>query len=170
LFIVIACDGIWDVMSNEEVVQFVYSKLSDWKTMRAAQGKNGIMAVITRNIQEIAAKVCDELLLECLRRGSEDNMSLLLVLLPAMVEGVCDEPDDSNQLVASTPRGATSGCDCGSPTFDTPECMASPSPLYLPGTLEDEEGDDGCSPGGGDGAEQATHQSAPSPIRATKLF
>lgn len=57
--LVLACDGIWDVMSNDEVGQFVYSK---W-----AEG------------EKILAKIGDELLSECLTRGSRDNMTVLIV-------------------------------------------------------------------------------------------
>ena len=58
-FLILACDGVWDVMSNEEVGQFVYGK---WK-----QGMT------------VLAEVGDELLKECLARGSRDNMTALIV-------------------------------------------------------------------------------------------
>jgi len=58
-FLILACDGIWDVMSNEEVGNFVYKK---W-----VEG------------ERVLAKVGDELLNECLTRGSRDNMTVLIV-------------------------------------------------------------------------------------------
>ncbi|XP_017155439.1 protein phosphatase 1B [Drosophila miranda] len=60
-FLVIACDGIWDVMSSEGVCAFIRSRLC-----------------VTANINSIVNSVLDI----CLHKGSRDNMSLLLVLLP----------------------------------------------------------------------------------------
>lgn len=59
-FMLLCCDGIFDVMTNEEVREFVRSKL-----------KGG-----TRNAKEI----CEALLDECLKKGSRDNMSVILIL------------------------------------------------------------------------------------------
>uniref|UniRef100_K3WL74 PPM-type phosphatase domain-containing protein n=1 Tax=Globisporangium ultimum (strain ATCC 200006 / CBS 805.95 / DAOM BR144) TaxID=431595 RepID=K3WL74_GLOUD len=59
-FLVLACDGIFDVMSNDQLRKFIRSKL-----------KNGV-----RNPKEI----CEQLLDECLAKGSRDNMSAVIVL------------------------------------------------------------------------------------------
>jgi len=61
-FLLIACDGIWDVMSNAEVLEFVYKQLQ---------------------IREDRAEICDNLIEECFQRGSRDNMSVVLVTFPA---------------------------------------------------------------------------------------
>ena len=58
-FVVLACDGIWDVMTNEEVASFVVSR------------------VATTTLENIAAQLLDE----CLRRKSGDNMSAYIVKL-----------------------------------------------------------------------------------------
>ncbi|XP_017052699.1 protein phosphatase 1B isoform X2 [Drosophila ficusphila] len=60
-FIIIACDGIWDVMSSSEVSEFIGSRL-----------------LVTKDIPMIVNSVMDI----CLHRGSRDNMTLLLILLP----------------------------------------------------------------------------------------
>ncbi|KAL4612968.1 protein phosphatase 1B-like isoform X1 [Arapaima gigas] len=60
-FVVLACDGIWDVMSNEELCQFVRSRLEVWDDLE---------------------KVCNEVVDTCLHKGSRDNMSVVLVCLP----------------------------------------------------------------------------------------
>lgn len=57
-FIILACDGVWDVMSNEEVADFVRSRLLLYDDM---------------------VTVCNELLDTCLAKGSRDNMSAVLV-------------------------------------------------------------------------------------------
>uniref|UniRef100_A0A8C6U0X4 protein-serine/threonine phosphatase n=1 Tax=Neogobius melanostomus TaxID=47308 RepID=A0A8C6U0X4_9GOBI len=60
-FIVLACDGIWDVMSNEELCEFVRSRLM---------------------VCEDLEKICNAVVDTCLHKGSRDNMSVVLVCLP----------------------------------------------------------------------------------------
>ncbi|XP_033841262.2 LOW QUALITY PROTEIN: protein phosphatase 1bb [Periophthalmus magnuspinnatus] len=60
-FIVLACDGIWDVMSNEDVCEFVRSRLQ---------------------VCEDLEKICNSVVDTCLHKGSRDNMSVVLVCLP----------------------------------------------------------------------------------------
>uniref|UniRef100_A0A8C7HFQ5 Protein phosphatase 1A n=1 Tax=Oncorhynchus kisutch TaxID=8019 RepID=A0A8C7HFQ5_ONCKI len=60
-FIVLACDGIWDVMANEELCNFVRSRL-----------------VVTDDLE----RVCNEIVDTCLYKGSRDNMSVVLICLP----------------------------------------------------------------------------------------
>ncbi|XP_016968862.1 protein phosphatase 1B [Drosophila rhopaloa] len=60
-FIIIACDGIWDVMTSSEVCDFIGSRL-----------------FVTDNLPMIVNSVMDI----CLHKGSRDNMTMLLVLLP----------------------------------------------------------------------------------------
>lgn len=61
-FLILACDGVWDVMSNQEVVTYIQSRL-----------------LVHENLQ----KVCEELLETCLAKGSKDNMSVILITFPA---------------------------------------------------------------------------------------
>jgi len=61
-FLILACDGVWDVMTNEEVVAYIHSRL-----------------LINDDLQ----KVCEELLETCLAKGSRDNMSVILITFPA---------------------------------------------------------------------------------------
>ncbi|XP_076855836.1 protein phosphatase 1bb isoform X1 [Brachyhypopomus gauderio] len=60
-FVVLACDGIWDVMSNEELCEFVHSRLEVWDDLE---------------------KVCNSVVDTCLHKGSRDNMSVVLVCFP----------------------------------------------------------------------------------------
>lgn len=63
-FVLIACDGIWDVMSNEEVVDFVRTRIAS---------------------KMEPAVICEELMTRCLAPGSQmgglgcDNMTVVLV-------------------------------------------------------------------------------------------
>ncbi|CAF1608897.1 unnamed protein product [Didymodactylos carnosus] len=57
-FIVLACDGIWDVMSNKECAKFIVERMSRTQDL---------------------CKICDEVLEECLKRGSADNMTIYII-------------------------------------------------------------------------------------------
>ncbi|XP_051031159.1 protein phosphatase 1B isoform X3 [Phodopus roborovskii] len=57
-FVVLACDGIWDVMSNEELCEFVKSRLE-----------------VSQDLENVCNWVVDT----CLHKGSRDNMSIVLV-------------------------------------------------------------------------------------------
>lgn len=61
-FIILACDGIWDVMGNEELCDFVRSRLE-----------------VTDDLE----KVCNEIVDTCLYKGSRDNMSVILICFPS---------------------------------------------------------------------------------------
>uniref|UniRef100_UPI00358E4569 protein phosphatase 1A-like n=1 Tax=Myxine glutinosa TaxID=7769 RepID=UPI00358E4569 len=61
-FAVLACDGIWDVMSNEELCDFVRSRLL---------------------VCDDLVKVCNQVVDTCLYKGSRDNMSVVLVAFPS---------------------------------------------------------------------------------------
>ncbi|XP_056326386.1 protein phosphatase 1B isoform X1 [Danio aesculapii] len=60
-FVVLACDGIWDVMTNEDLCAFVRSRLE-----------------VTNDLE----RVCNEVVDTSLHKGSRDNMSIVLVCLP----------------------------------------------------------------------------------------
>lgn len=58
-FVLLACDGIWDVMTNEDVALFVANRST------------------TTTLENIASQLLDE----CLHRNSTDNMSVYIVKL-----------------------------------------------------------------------------------------
>jgi len=66
-FLLLCCDGIWDVMSNEDAVEFVSNHL-----------KAGVPAHI----------ICERLLDHCLNLNSKDNMSALVVVLPGAPKAI----------------------------------------------------------------------------------
>ncbi|XP_036026551.1 protein phosphatase 1B isoform X2 [Onychomys torridus] len=57
-FVILACDGIWDVMSNEELCEYVQSRLK---------------------VSDDLENVCNWVVDTCLHKGSRDNMSIVLV-------------------------------------------------------------------------------------------
>ncbi|XP_050685244.1 protein phosphatase 1B [Leptidea sinapis] len=61
-FLVLACDGVWDVMSNEALCAYVHSLLQ-----------------LTDDLVAVTNQVIDT----CLYKGSKDNMSIVLVVFPA---------------------------------------------------------------------------------------
>lgn len=63
-FIILACDGIWDVASNKQLSEFVCRLLSDGEVD--------------------LGHVCEECLDTCLDRESRDNMTMMLIGLPGI--------------------------------------------------------------------------------------
>merc|ERR1711978_618902 len=61
-FLVLACDGVWDVMTNEDICSFVNARMR-----------------VTDNLEQIANEVIDT----CLHKGSRDNMSIIIIAFPA---------------------------------------------------------------------------------------
>jgi len=68
-FLVLACDGIWDVMSNEDVCEFIHHQLT-----------------LTEDLTKVAASVVDH----CLFKGSRDNMSIVLITFPAAPKPIAE--------------------------------------------------------------------------------
>ena len=65
--IILACDGVWDVMSNIECNEFVQT--------RCEQGQSDV------------GLIAEQILNACLEKGSKDNMTVLVGLLPAQEIG-----------------------------------------------------------------------------------
>ena len=66
LFLVLACDGVWDVMTSQSAAEYISKSVLD----------NGFANAPT---SEKLTMTCYGLLLECLKRGSEDNMTALVI-------------------------------------------------------------------------------------------
>jgi len=65
-WILIACDGIFDVYSNEEVCDFISARLT------AAEAQKGTAD---------GGQICQDLLKGCLAKGSKDNCTAMLIRL-----------------------------------------------------------------------------------------
>jgi len=65
-FFVLACDGLWDVMSNQDVVNFIINNSYDLKT-NTRINKN-------TNIAKLLAEFA-------LKKGSSDNISIIIVFI-----------------------------------------------------------------------------------------
>ena len=66
-FLIVACDGIWDVMKN--------SYCRDEVDTLMAEGESNM------------ALIAEEILDHCLKKGSRDNMTLIIVKFPAQQIG-----------------------------------------------------------------------------------
>jgi serine/threonine protein phosphatase PrpC len=76
-FLLLCCDGIWDVMSNDDAGAFVKEKI---------EGKYK---------GETLSKVSERLLDKCLEKGSKDNMSAVVVVNPeAITPGELEKPPE----------------------------------------------------------------------------
>ncbi|CAL8362504.1 unnamed protein product [Lota lota] len=60
-FLVLACDGVWDTLTNEELCAFVHSRLR-----------------VCTDLRDVCAQVIDL----CLYKGSLDNISIILLCFP----------------------------------------------------------------------------------------
>jgi protein phosphatase 1B len=92
-FLVLACDGIWDVMTNDEVAEFVLAKVEDGEeaaeSAAAAPGPPVVrtpacsppVCLLGAGVESLEV-LAGELIDECLNKGSRDNMSVVLVAFP----------------------------------------------------------------------------------------
>ena len=73
-FILIACDGVWDVMGSAEAAEYCAASFESIPLHEeTATGYEDQRSGLVR--------VCERLLDECIRRGSTDNVSAILILL-----------------------------------------------------------------------------------------
>ncbi|XP_027180690.1 probable protein phosphatase 2C 60 isoform X1 [Coffea eugenioides] len=82
-FVVLACDGVWDCMSNQQLVDYIHEQLSSVSTLSASGNETKL------------SMVCERVLDRCLApstAGGEgcDNMTMILVQFKKSVES--DEP------------------------------------------------------------------------------
>jgi serine/threonine protein phosphatase PrpC len=75
-FFLLASDGLWDVMSSKEVVSFVHQRMAQelGRSNITPDDRNNYEKVLRRNMAKFVA-------LEALRRGSSDNVCVLIVWL-----------------------------------------------------------------------------------------
>eukprot|EP00929_Paragymnodinium_shiwhaense_P074007 TRINITY_DN37840_c0_g1_i2.p1 TRINITY_DN37840_c0_g1~~TRINITY_DN37840_c0_g1_i2.p1 ORF type:complete len:435 (+),score=90.26 TRINITY_DN37840_c0_g1_i2:245-1549(+) len=84
-FVVLACDGVWDVMSSQDVVDFFAKRLGERRTL-ASRLESGELRL---------SQLTEELLDYCISPdlGSSDNMTaILVVLLPRTPSKVAEDP------------------------------------------------------------------------------
>ncbi|XP_045459999.1 protein phosphatase 1B-like isoform X1 [Harmonia axyridis] len=82
-FLVLACDGVWDVMSNEDLCQYIHNRL-----------------LVTENLSEVTSQVIDT----CLYKGSRDNMSIVLIVFPGAPTPTPEAIEAEKELDATIER------------------------------------------------------------------
>lgn len=84
-YLVLACDGIWDVCSNEMVKDFVIDQITNRLDRQNASSSS----------DAILPEVGDALLLESLHLGSQDNMSTIVVAVGSATQTLDQRADVS---------------------------------------------------------------------------
>ncbi len=96
--LILACDGLWDVMLNEEVADFVYKQFN--KNKIDEETKEQILKEGAEREEEVkyeesnneqAKLVARALCNEAYKRGSTDNISVLIVKVVSLLRAGADE-------------------------------------------------------------------------------
>lgn len=86
-FVLLACDGIWDVMSSQDVVDKVRGLLTNGRPAAPPPPPQDGPSAPTPTPQRVVPRpwdlgaVCEALIDHCLNLGSRDNMSVVIVLM-----------------------------------------------------------------------------------------
>jgi len=117
-FIIAATDGLWDVMTSQEVVEYVHDKLE-----------------LGKNLQSISAKLCTE----AVERGSLDNICIIIIDLhhlffpppPKTTLPIRTTPNrNSKDYPGSPPVSSTPPPSTPPPFSNTPPLFASTPPSF----------------------------------------
>ena len=93
IFLILACDRIWDVMLNDDMGEFVARRFEK----RQHSSDDDDDEEFPRG--EVLAWVGEELLTACLKAKSRDNMSVLIMAFPA--SGMASTPLSSTAFLES---------------------------------------------------------------------
>jgi protein phosphatase len=104
-FIVLGCDGVWDVLSNEEATRFVveFLKRIGVEKLRTSDP--------SRVLDDCALKLADY----AIERGSMDNVSVTIVFFHDIAQTIAQEPA-SSAAGASMSSSSSSQFQLGSPS------------------------------------------------------
>jgi len=100
-FVILACDGVWDVQTNQDCIKTVTDIFDEGETD--------------------VGLVCEELLDTCLRLGSKDNMTSLIVKLPALKMGQGGGVEARRQRVKESKEGENDQSDNNKPGMESEE-------------------------------------------------
>ena len=127
-FMVLASDGLWNVMSHQEVVEFVYKFRQDELKKKPARGSKVAHALIEEALQRWNTK-----------RWSADNISVMIVFFLRMMK---QQTSNSDEVPGPSLRGthvpsSDSGLQSGSDSKEDPsEDPDSPVHPYKPPSQE----------------------------------
>ncbi len=95
-FLILACDGFWDVLDSQEAISFCAQRLqahlssagaSLSASVESPSGKHALPSH-SSGVQNAVKAVAEDLVHEALRRGSLDNVTLVLVVFAAALPAV----------------------------------------------------------------------------------
>jgi serine/threonine protein phosphatase PrpC len=78
-FIILACDGVWDVLNSEEVAAFVTMRIHHHLSSSKRDDSHAILPTVG-----------DELLRHCMSIGSTDNLSVVVAALSTIADRIAD--------------------------------------------------------------------------------
>jgi protein phosphatase 2C len=87
IFIIMGCDGIWDVISNEEAVIFVLDLICK-RDMSRYRINHGPGKIYDTNPNRIKYNFAQELVNYALAKGGEDNMTAIVIFLHPRIKEV----------------------------------------------------------------------------------
>lgn len=138
-FLVLACDGIWDVMTNEELCDFVRNRLQISNSME---------------------NICNQVIDTCLYKGSRDNMSIVVVTFQGAPkvseEAIKKEEELDAKIEAKIKESLSAEGNDESGEADLPYIM------HVLGDIE------GLPPGGGLSSKRATVEAILNKLRPPK--
>jgi len=97
--VVLACDGIWDVCSNPEVIDNIHQMIAE------GERRPGLM--------------CEEMMDMCLMKGSKDNMTVTIVLMPGLK--YTDKEGNQRSVLADLESCSDQESDSASSTLSSSE-------------------------------------------------
>eukprot|EP01084_Bolivina_argentea_P024703 45984_1 len=74
-FIIIACDGVWDVLNDEEVIQYIYTQIMKKSNVKSWK------EITREHLQRCLHQICLDIVKNALDRRSRDNISCMIIAL-----------------------------------------------------------------------------------------
>lgn len=76
-FLIMACDGLWDVISNQEAVNYVYKVLEEEQQQRGGEEQNA---------ERISQVVSEKMVSLAMEKDSADNVTVMVILFQSPEE------------------------------------------------------------------------------------
>lgn len=96
-FLIVACDGLWDVMTSSEAAEYVATQIHDEiENIIMAEKQTDISAI---DLSPICEKVSQNLVQEAYFKNSQDNISAIVVILKGKLQ-VEDAPEEQENVEA----------------------------------------------------------------------